>query len=135
MLISDLPELKKRIDVDLTINEGNVLKKSLDQPILYHKYLDLFMAEMRQLKRLAAEKDKIYGVLYEKYKFNHNQVLDTKGEIEAWIRVDAQYLKIITDFNDQEVVCKYLENVVDCVSRLSFSIKNFVEYKKFLSGS
>lgn len=135
MLMSDLPKLKARIDSDLSINEGNVLKKSLDQPILYHTYLDLFMAEMRELKKCGVEKDKVYGALYEKYKFNHSQVLDSKGEIEAWIKSDSKYVDCVSRFNEQEIVCKYLEGVVESISKLSFSIKNFIEYKKFLSGS
>ena len=80
------------------------------------------------------DKNEKYGKLYEKYKFNHTQTLDTKGEIEAWINSDPVYVKLLKELAEQEVVCKYLEGVVDKMSKLSFDLKNFIEYKKFLSG-
>ena len=134
MLISDLPKLKAKVDADLTINENNVSKKSLDSAYIYHQFLDLHITEIRELKRLAVERDRIYGTLYEKFKFNGPYKLDSKGEIEAWIHMDPQYIKTITEFNEQEVICKYLEGVVEVISKMSFNIKNFIEYKKFLSG-
>lgn len=134
MDISQLPKLKAKIDLDLTINEDNVTKKSLNSAYMYHQYLDLFLAESRELKVLSVEKDRIYGKLYEHYKFNHTQSLDSKSEIEAWIRADQKYIDIVTKFNEQEIVCLYLEKVTESINKLSFSIKNFIEFKKYLSG-
>lgn len=135
MLMSDLPKVKAKVDADLSLNEDNISKKSLNSAFMYHNYLDLHMSEMRELKKLAVEKERVYGTLYEKYKFHGNYTLDSKAEIEAWIGADPTYIKVVTEFNEQEIVCKYLEGVVTIVSRMSFNIKNFIEYKKFLSGS
>lgn len=135
MKMDQLPKVKAKVAECLTITEDNFTKKSLNSPYMYHQWLDLLMDETLVLKKLAIDRDKMYGELYEHYKFNHIQTLDSKGEIEAWIKKDPKYIKLNTEFVEQEVICKYLEGVVDRISKLSFDLKNFVEYKKFLSGS
>jgi Recombination, repair and ssDNA binding protein UvsY len=134
MLISDLPKLKAKIDSDLKITEDNVASKSLNSAYMYHQYLDLWLSELRELKTLGLEKDRIYGVLYDKYKFKHDQQLSGRPEIESWIFADPLYIKVATEYIDKETVVKYLENVTEAISKLSFGIKNYIEYKKFLSG-
>lgn len=134
MLISDLPKLALKVSSDLKITEDNVANKSLNSAYMYHQYLDLWLSELRELKTLCLEKDRIYGTLYEKYKFKGDYKLDSRNEIEAWIFADPVYIKVATEYIDKETVVKYLENVTEAISKLSFSIKNYIEYKKFLSG-
>jgi hypothetical protein len=134
MDIDQLPKWKKRVDLDLKIDDDTVLKQSLGNPYLYHQYLDVYLSEMRELKRLHVEKDRIFQTLYSKYKFNHSQNLDTKAEIEMWVKADPQWLTIITQYNEQDIVVKYFESVVEAISKMNFSINSYISFKKFLSG-
>jgi hypothetical protein len=76
----------------------------------------------------------LYGKLYDKYKFDYEKKLDGKAEIEAYIYSDPIYVKKQYEYNVQEKQVKYLEGIVDSVSKISFSVKNYVEFKKFLAG-
>ncbi|MEM4260971.1 MAG: recombination mediator protein UvsY [Candidatus Woesearchaeota archaeon] len=135
MTLEDLEKLKKIASEDLKITEDNLAKKSLDIPILYHKYLDIFINELKQLKQLSLDKDKLYGKLYHHYKFESNYSLDTKNEIEVYVKGNDEYYIKALAYYQQEIVVKYLESILDAFTKMGFNIKNHIEFKKFLAGN
>ena len=134
MTSEQLEALKVFVKKDLIINEDNLQKISLGVPVLYHKYLDIFTEEFKVFQDMTTNLKEAYGKLYDKYRFNSDKQLDGKAEIECYIFSDPIYIKKQYDYNVQQKVVKYLEGVLDTISKISFNVNNYVNYRKFLAG-
>ena len=127
-------KLKRCAEEDLDVNENNALEKSLKVPYIYHKYLDVFITETKEYKNLNKQVITKYSELYKKFKYQGDFQLDSKAEVEVFINGENAYLELKHRANIQETIVQYLENLVDRIGRMSFDIKNFIEYSKFLAG-
>jgi hypothetical protein len=67
---------------------------------------------------LLTEKDRIYGTLYEKFKYNCNKEWDSKAEIESQIKKEKEYIDIVIKINRQQVIVEYLENTLKNITIL-----------------
>ncbi len=128
-------KLKKKISKDLIIDKDTVLNQSLNRVKLQTTYNDIFSTEFRNLRNKIANLDKKYGELYHHFKFNSKYNLTSKTDIEAYIKKDELYYTLLKEVNDQKMIVEFLENTVKNIKTMSYDIKNFIEYKKFLEGN
>jgi len=132
----DYNRLKLLADKDLEINQDNVLEKSLKSPYVYHKYLDVFINETRIYKTLESNRLEMYSKLYKKYKYENDHQADSKAEVEVFINSDNEYLLLKHKTDMQQTILTYLELLLDCIGKtMGYGIKNFIDFKKFLSGN
>jgi hypothetical protein len=134
MTLEDLQKLKTISEDQLTINEENILTKSLNLPLYYQQYSQIYVKELKLLKVLSLDKDKLFGELYHHYKFKSDFSLDTKGEIVTYIQADQKYYDKCLEVSNQEVVCKFIEQLLDNINKTGYSIKNYIELKKMKEG-
>jgi len=127
-------KLKAKVESELKITPENVEQKSLQLSNFHTQCLQLFVKELSILKKKLLDKDKIYGELYHKYKYNFDYQLDTKGEVEAYIKADDKYYQIALECAQQEVQVKYLEDTCLQINNLGFRIKNFIDLRKIDKG-
>lgn len=127
-------KLKQKVIKDLEFNDDNVLEKSTKIPTYYQRYLELFIDEMKELKKINLKVDTKYGELYKYYKYEDNRTWDNKAEIVSQINTNQEYNDLRKEQVKREFVVKYLEEVLDNIKRMSFSIKNFIDLKKFNAG-
>ena len=134
MKSEDFQKLKLKVEVELKITEENVMEKSIQLSNLYANILQIYTKELKFLKTKGHEKDKIFGELYHHYKFNFNFQLDSKGEIESYIKADNTFYNIALEYSQQEVQVKYLEQLLEHINNLGFRIKNYIDLKKISKG-
>ena len=135
MTFPEFQLLKVEIEDSLKISKDNISEKSISVPYSHSKYINIFSREFKLFRDLSIKKDKLYGKLYHYYKFDFNYSLSSKTEIEPYINNNDEYYKLLLEMNEQEEIVKYLEKIVKVFEGLSFSIKNFIEYQKFISGN
>jgi len=126
--------LSEKINTDLLITESNVLLKSIEIPQIYTFYLNHYRKTLKYYKELLVLKDKIYGELFHYYKYEFTHALDKKTDIEPYINSNEKFYKILIKVNNQEIYLKWLEKALDNIKQMSFNIKNFIDYKKFMNG-
>ena len=126
--------LKQRADKDIKVDLSNIVEKSLKFSSIYHNYSKLYIDELKQLKELSLEKEKIFGELYDKYKFHNDYKLDSKTEIEIYVKSDKQYFEIAQKYYQQESIVKYLEQLIDNINKVGYNIKNYIELEKIKLG-
>ena len=128
--------LRLRSQQDLIIDEDNVLETSLNLGKLYNNYLQVYSKEIRTLKEMNIELDKRYGELYHKYKYGRDfdYSLNNKGEVDVYINNDPHYYDYLKFVRFQETVVKFLELHLECLSKMSFTIKNYIDLKKIKLG-
>lgn len=127
--------LRKIVEKELVLTEENVSLLTLKIPNLHTKYLDIYVKEMKVFKLLALEKGKLYAKLYHEHKFEGVYKLDSMKEIETYCNADPEYYKKCQEYVLQEIIVKYLESTIDNIQKLNFVVKNYIEWRKFLSGS
>jgi hypothetical protein len=98
------------------------------------KYLDFWTDEFKAYKKLSIEFDKLYGEKYHYYQFDYSYKLDNVREIENAVKSDDDVYKKSLELADQETICKWCEKTVDIIKTAQFSIKNYLELQKWLSG-
>ncbi|MFW6173021.1 MAG: recombination mediator protein UvsY [Elusimicrobiota bacterium] len=130
----DFQKLKKFVEKELKIEESNVMEKSIQLSNLYTKFLQIYTRELKNLKSKHHEKAKTYGELYHHYKFKFDYQLDTKAEVESYIRADDKYYQIALEYSNLEVQVKYLEQILEQINNLGFRIKNYIDLKKISLG-
>jgi len=141
MKIEDFEKLKNKVKSELELNQDNIEQQSIRSGTLHQKYLAIYMKELRTYNRMVAEKEKLYGELYHKYKYpsaddgiGFQFSLDTKGEIDTYINSNNDYYQKRLNIQNQEIVVKYLERVLDSINKMSFHIKNYIELMKLKHG-
>ena len=134
MTSEDFQKLKEFANKDLKFTDDNVSKKILDQPYQFHRYLDIYLTEKKELDRLERQKKMIFAKKYHFYKFDYDHKLETQKEIECYINGDSDYDKICLEFNQQEIQVLYLVELLDLLKKQSFSMGNYIKLKIFLAG-
>lgn len=130
----DFQKLRNFVEKELKIEESNVMEKSIQLSNLYTKFLQIYTRELKNLKSKHHEKAKVYGELYHHYKFKFDYQLDTKAEVESYIRADDKYYQIALEYSNLEVQVKYLEQILEQINNLGFRIKNYIDLKKISQG-
>lgn len=134
MDFNDFVRLKKQVAKDLQINNENVLQKSLELPSLFTRYLNILTNLSYKLNRKKKEQSSLFHKLYHYYKFEYKYELRNKGEIEAYIHGNKDYISISNVVEDLELMCEFLEKTLANIRQISFTIKNYVELRRFESG-
>jgi hypothetical protein len=134
MTLEQLEELKKIANEDLKLDSDNIEKKTLQLSTIYQRYLEIYIKEIRQLKKLSLDKDKLYGELYKHYKFVDDYKWDTKSEIDSMVKSDDKYYKMALENSNQEAVVSYLEQLLSNIKSVGYSIKNYVDFAKLKQG-
>ncbi len=117
------------------INESNIMEKSLLLFSSYNYYNDLYIHELRILKKKLIEKESIYGEVYQAFRTGKmNLELKHKTEIDPFINSNAVYKNICLEIIDQEMVVRYLEETLDIIKKSSYHINNIITLIKLKNG-
>lgn len=134
MTFKQLKQLKTIVTEDLKMTTDNASDKSLNVPYLYHKYQDVFIDELQLLKTRKQDRVLLYNKMYREIK-DGNKFYDTKNEVETVIFSDDKYDETCRLENESGVIVEYLKGTLENISKISFNVKNFIEYRKFLEGN
>ena len=134
MTIEAFEKLKKIIEKDLDLTEENMADKSLKIPILYTKYLDIYSKELKILKDKTLDRDKFHGDLYHKIKFEGEYKLDYAKEVEIYCNRDDELYKKNQEIIFQTIVVKHIEEILETIKSMGYTVKNYIEWRKFLAG-
>ena len=126
--------LKQITETKLTFSEDNFQSKLAEVPLLYSRYLQIFVNENKNLMELKLKKEVKYADLYRYYKFSANERWDTKSEIEAQMYSDLGFQSIISDINTQQEIVTFLEQTLDNIKTLSFAVRNHIDWQKFINA-
>lgn len=113
----------------LEITKDNLGDKSIEITNLFARYYDQFIDEYKIYKDLLTDKDKMYGELYNKNRYDSKLESRTKNEIEPFIHSNEEYYQLCLRLNEQEMIVKYLEGICEAIKKLSYNIKNVIDLK------
>jgi len=141
----------KLIDIETMVHEDtkpddNLDYESVRTPQLHNKYLKLYNAECGLLRKLNRDYDKLYKVMWEYYSGKISQedmkthgmepfgLKILKGDLHIYLDSDEKLSSLKERVEFQKQKCKYIEDVLKEICRRSFTIKNAIDWKKYVNG-
>ena len=116
------------------LSPDDIDKKTLDLSNLYHTISDKYVQELKILKKMLLDRDQLYGELYHKYKFGQDFHLDTKTEIDTYVRADKSYYDKALEYQQQEIMVKYFEQMLEVINKAGYAIKNYIDFTRLKNG-
>ena len=139
----NIDELYNEIERDLKIDDTELDLESIRTPQLHNKYLKLYTTHSLQLKRLKDE----YKILYkEKWEYYTGKASpDTyrekpfdikvlRADIGIYIDSDTDLQQLSQKVAYTKQIADYLERILREINNRNWTIRNTIEWKKFLHG-
>ena len=139
----DLNELQNDVDRDLKIDDTELDLESIRTPQLHNKYLKLYTKYSLQLKKVQDDYKILYRSKWEYYTGKADPDVYRKKPFDLKIlKADvAIYLdsdKEIQELGQKEAyihaVVTYLEKILREINNRNWTIRNTIEWKKFIHG-
>lgn len=134
MDLETFKKLKTMAEKEIKFDPKNIENLCSENSSLYQKYLDIYSTELLELKKLKLEYDEKYGNEFKQVKYYDKHEWGNKAEVDSQINTKKDILEIRNKLAVEEVIVDYLQNVLENIKRLSFSIKNYIDYKKVMMG-
>ena len=139
----DLNELQNDVERDLKIDDTELDLESIRTPQLHNKYLKHYTKYSLQLKKAQDDYKELYRIKWEYYTGKADpsvyqaQPFDLKIlKSDVGIYLDAD--KDLQGFGQKEAylaaVVTYLEKVLREINNRNWTIRNTIEWKKFIHG-
>ena len=119
-----------KADLRKFITQQDLVQKA-DELMTMKLYVsDIYSNELCFLSELNAQKYKIFGDLYDKYRFNFNRDLTTRAEVETYIHADAQWIVFQETYALQDSIVAYFEDMRKSLNTMTYDIKNIIALKQ-----
>ncbi len=127
-------KLKNAIENELKLDDNNIMNKSIQLSNFYMSILQIYNKELKELKIKLLGKDKCYGERYHHYKFKFDYQLDSKSEIDNYVRADEIFYNKALEYSQQEIQVDFLEQSLTHINNIGFKIKNYIDLQKLKQG-
>lgn len=150
MKLSDFEEIEKKADIDLAMPDTleKIIEKNNLLPAIVQEWIKLYQNQKYVCATLNVELQEMYGELTKcfkmpkqtkelqaKYNITINEFWDNAKSIESQINCCQPYVAMQKKVNQQKYFLDFIENTLTNIRNLSFSIKNYLEYKKIMMAS
>ena len=134
-------QIKLSVDKDLFIDEDNIMDMSYQVINIHRKYFNIFVQEQHVLQNLIAKNHDYRAKIFIGLKNGSLKVAGLEGydiskkvDFEELIGQDKEYFRQLLIINQQKEIVNYFENVLDNINKINYSIKNYIDIKKFKLG-
>jgi hypothetical protein len=138
-----IEEIRDLMQEDSKIDDTALDAESIKIPYLHSKWYSIFIDELRVLKgieqeynRLVKEKTEYYlgkadDDVYEKKPLNHKIL---KQDLDVYLKADDDLMKLDGRRSMQQIKVEMIENFIKSINQRSFNIRNAIEFMKFKNG-
>ena len=139
----NIDELHDAVEKDLKIDDTELDLESIRTPQLHNKYLKIFTTHSLQYKKLQDD----YKVMYrEKWEYYTGKAppnvyavkpFDLKvlrSDIGIYLDADVELQQLSQKMAYKKQIVDYLERILKEINNRNWTIRNTIEWKKFLHG-
>ena len=140
----NIEEIQKMWDKDSVIDPDNLHEESLKIPQLHSKYYTIYNTITLLRERSLETYNK---VRLERYNYYTGKApaeayveepfpykVRDKDSLQRHMDADEKLNKVDLKVRYYDVMLKFLEEIIRCVSNRTYQIKNSIEWSKFVSG-
>jgi hypothetical protein len=140
----NLEEIQELVDKDLKINDSELDLESIKTPQIHNKYMKLLTKFKLMLSRNESEfhitkkqkweyyTGKADPSVYAEKPFNLKIL---RQDVDKYIDSDEDIIKLKQKSDYLNTVVDFLDRTVRQISNRTFTIKNAIDWKKFISGA
>ena len=139
----NIEELYDAVEKDLKIDDTELDLESIRTPQLHNKYLKLYTKHSLQLKRLQDEYKVLYRLMWEYYtgksvpEVYAAKPFDLKilkADIGIYLDSDSELQQLSQKVAYAKEITNYLEKILREINNRNWTIRNTIEWKKFIHG-
>ena len=140
----DIEQLQEQADKDLKINDSELDLESIKTPQIHNKYMKHLAKFKLMLSRAESElhivkrnkweyyTGKADPSIYQAKPFNLKIL---RQDVDKYIDSDEDIIKLKQKSDYLNTVVDFLDRTVRQISNRTFTIKNAIDWKKFISGA
>ena len=139
----NIDELYTEVERDIKIDDTELDLESIRTPQLHNKYLKLFTKHSLQYKKLQDDFKVLYRVKWEYYTGkaspevyaeNPFELKVLKTDIGIYLEADKDLQQLGQRMAYAKQIVEYLERILREINNRNWTIRNTIEWKKFLHG-
>ena len=139
----NIEELYDEIVKDLKIDDTELDLESIRTPQLHNKYLKLYTKHSLQLKKLQDDYKVMYRLKWEYYtgkapsEIYASKPFDLKilkADIGIYLDADGELQQLSQRIAYAKEITNYLEKILREINNRNWTIRNTIEWKKFIHG-
>ena len=139
----NIDELYIEVERDIKIDDTELDLESIRTPQLHNKYLKLFTKHSLQYKKLQDDFKVLYRVKWEYYtgkaspkvyEENPFELKVLKADIGIYMEADKDLQQLGQRMAYAKQIVEYLERILREINNRNWTIRNTIEWKKFLHG-
>ena len=136
-------ELQQMVDADLKIDDTELDLESIKTPQIHNKYLKFYTQFCLQLKKVRDERKSLYRDKWEYYtgksppEVYQEKPFDLKilrTDVPIYLDADPELQEIGQKEEYIKMMVEYTERVLKEINTRNWTIRNTIEWKKFLHG-
>ena len=140
----NLEEIQELVDKDLKINDSELDLESIKTPQIHNKYMKLLTKFKLMMSRNESEFHIIKKQKWEYYTGkadpsvyaeNPFNLKILRQDVDKYIDSDEEIIKLKQKSDYLNTVVDFLDRTVRQISNRTFTIKNAIDWKKFISGA
>ncbi len=150
MNLETFKKLEEKANTDLSMPDTMeaIIKKNNLLPAIIQDWIKLYQDQKYVCASLNVELLELYGdltkcfkkprvtkELQQKYNITINDFWETAKEIDSQINCCAPYVAKLKQVNQQKYFLDFIENTLNNIKNLSFTIKNYLDYKKIIMAT
>lgn len=141
-----LEDIHENWSKDSRINTTDIAGESVNTPKLHGKYLHILSSERMKLRQLREQKKELIRLKTEYYmgRLDHEEMKARgwepfamrllKNDVPTYLDGDQDMIKLNLQIGVQEEKVEVLESIIKIISNRGFSIKSYIDWKKFENG-
>ena len=139
----NIDELFIEVERDIKIDDTELDLESIRTPQLHNKYLKIFTKHSLQYKKLQDDYKVMYRVKWEYYTGkaspevyaeNPFELKVLKTDIGIYLEADKDLQQLGQRMAYAKQIVEYLERILREINNRNWTIRNTIEWKKFLHG-
>ena len=139
----NIEELYDEIEKDLKIDDTELDLESIRTPQLHNKYLKLYTKHSLQLKKLNDDYKVLYRLKWEYYTgkappevyaSNPFDLKVLRTDIGIYLDADTDLQQLSQRQAYAKEITNYLEKILREINNRNWTIRNTIEWKKFIHG-
>ena len=136
-------ELQQMVDADLKIDDTELDIESIKTPQIHNKYLKFYTQFCLQLKKVRDERKSLYRDKWEYYtgksppEVYQEKPFDLKilrTDVPIYLDADPELQEIGQKEEYIKMMVEYTERILKEINNRNWTIRNTIEWKKFLHG-
>ena len=140
----DIEQLQEQADKDLKINDSELDIESIKTPAIHNKYMKHLAKFKLMLSRAESELHIVKRTKWEYYTGKADPSIYQakpfnlkilRQDVDKYIDSDEEVIKAKQKVDYLNTVVDFLDRTVRQISNRTFTIKNAIDWKKFISGA